>query len=223
MKKLLILLLFPAISFAFNFPGAGGGHLRIPVKSFGEIKFGEVVKQKYDFSCGSAALASLLTHHYNMPITEATVFEEMFKYGDKEKVEKKGFSMLDMKNFLSRRGLNSDGYTLTIKDVAKLAMPSIALVNYNGYNHFVVVKGVADNKVLVGDPSIGMHIIDEDKFDKSSNGIFLFIRDYTEIAKASFNKKENWDHSVPEAPSRMAFIQRLPHLTDLMLPTEYDY
>lgn len=223
MKKLLILLLFPAISFAFNFPGAGGGHLRIPVKSFGEIKFGEVVKQKYDFSCGSAALASLLTHHYNMPITEATVFEEMFKYGDKEKVEKKGFSMLDMKNFLSRRGLNSDGYTLTIKDVAKLAMPSIALVNYNGYNHFVVVKGVADNKVLVGDPSIGMHIIDEDKFDKSSNGIFLFIRDYTEIAKASFNKKENWDHSAPEAPSRMAFIQRLPHLTDLMLPTEYDY
>lgn len=223
MKKLLILLFFPVASFALNLPGAGGGHLRVPVKSFGEIKFGEVVKQKYDFSCGSAALASLLTHHYNMPITEATVFEEMFKYGDKEKIEKKGFSMLDMKKFLSRRGLNSDGYTLTVKDVAKLAMPTIALVNYNGYNHFVVVKGVVDNKVLVGDPSIGLHIIEEDKFDKSSNGIFLFIRDNTAIAKASFNQKEDWEHSAPAAPSRMAFIQRLPHLTDLMLPTEFDY
>ncbi|WP_188629695.1 C39 family peptidase [Oceanisphaera marina] len=223
MKKLLILLFFPVASFALNLPGAGGGHLRVPVKSFGEIKFGEVVKQKYDFSCGSAALASLLTHHYNMPITEATVFEEMFKYGDKEKIEKKGFSMLDMKKFLSRRGLNSDGYTLKVKDVAKLAMPTIALVNYNGYNHFVVVKGVEDNKVLVGDPSIGMHVIEEEKFDKSSNGIFLFIRDNTDIAKASFNQREDWEHSAPAAPSRMAFIQRMPHLTDLMLPTEFDY
>ena len=223
MKKLLILLYFPVASYSLTMPGAAGGHLRVPVKSFGEIKFGEVVKQKYDFSCGSAALASLLTHHYNMPITEATVFEEMFKYGDKEKIEKKGFSMLDMKKFLSRRGLNSDGYTLKVKDVAKLAMPTIALVNYNGYNHFVVVKGVEDNKVLVGDPSIGMHVIEEEKFDKSSNGIFLFIRDNTDIAKASFNQREDWEHSAPAAPSRMAFIQRMPHLTDLMLPTEFDY
>ncbi|MFP2770254.1 C39 family peptidase [Oceanisphaera sp. KMM 10153] len=224
MKKLLLLLvLFPVVSFALNLPGAGGGHLRVPVKSFGEIKFGEVVKQQYDFSCGSAALASLLTHHYGMPFTEATIFEEMFKFGDKKKIEEKGFSMLDMKNFLARRGLKADGYQLTRDDVTKLGIPSIALVNYNGYNHFVVVKGVMDDTVLIGDPSIGLHIMDGDEFDKSSNGIFLFIRDNTEFAKSSFNQKEDWDHSAPSAPSRMALMQRLPHLTDLMLPSEYDY
>lgn len=185
MKKLIFLfLLVPCLSFAVNLPGVGGGSFRVPVKSFSEIKFGEVVKQQYDFSCGSAALASLLTHHYDMPITEATIFEEMFKYGDKEKIEEKGFSMLDMKNFLARRSLNADGYQLNISDVAKLEMPSIALVNYNGYNHFVVVKGSKNNKVLVGDPSIGLHIMNDEIFDKSSNGIFFFIRDNTEIAKA---------------------------------------
>ncbi|GAA3548226.1 C39 family peptidase [Zobellella aerophila] len=224
MKKLLLMMVFfPAVTFALNLPGTGGGHLRVPVKSFGEIKFGEVVKQQYDFSCGSAALASLLTHHYGMPFTEATVFEEMFKFGDKDKIEKKGFSMLDMKEFLARRGLKADGYRLEREDIINLGIPAIALVNYNGYNHFVVVKGVMDDKVLVGDPSLGLHIMDGESFDKSSNGIFLFIRDSTELAKASFNQKEDWEHSAPNAPSRMAFMQQLPHLTDLMLPSEYDY
>ncbi|MBR9830015.1 MAG: C39 family peptidase [Oceanospirillales bacterium] len=224
MRKLLFFLFFfPAVSFALNLPGAGGGHLRVPVKSFGEIKFGEVVKQQYDFSCGAAALASLLTHHYGMPFTEATIFEEMFKYGDKGKIEEKGFSMLDMKHFLSRRGIKSDGYKLKRDDVLKLGIPSIALVNYNGYNHFVVVKGMVDDKVLVGDPAMGLHIMEGKDFDKSSNGIFLFIRDNTDLAKASFNQREDWEHSAPNAPSRMALIQRLPHLTDLMLPSEYDY
>lgn len=224
MKKLVFLLVFfPTLSFAINLPGVGGGNFNVPVKNFSEIKFGDVVKQQYDFSCGSAALASLLTHHYDMPLTEATIFEEMFKFGDKIKIEEKGFSMLDMKSFLARRGLSADGYELKISDVAKLEMPSIALVNYNGYNHFVVVKGSRDDKILIGDPSIGLHIMNDELFDKSSNGIFFFIRDKTEFAKSSFNKKGDWEHSAPSAPSKMALMQRLPHLTDLMLPSEYDY
>ena len=197
--------------------------MRVPVQSFSEIKFGEVVKQKYDFSCGSAALASLLSHHYNMPMTEGLIFEEMFRFGDKAKIEEKGFSMLDMKNFLARRGLKSDGFRLETAKMAELEMPAIALVNYSGYNHFVVIKGIKDNKVLVGDPSVGLHIMETEAFDAASNGVFLLIRDKVEVAKAGFNKASDWEHSAPEAPSRMALIQRLPHLTDLMLPSEYDY
>lgn len=224
MKKLLwMMIFFPAFCFALNFPGAGGSRLRVPVQSFSEIKFGEVVKQKYDFSCGSAALASFLSHHYGMPMTEEKVFEEMFKYGDKKKIEKQGFSMLDMKNFLARRGLKADGFELGREDIVELGIPAIALVNYSGYNHFVVVKGVMDDKVLVGDPALGLHIVSAEDFDKSSNGIFLFVRDKVDLAKSGFNKKKDWEHSAPDAPSRMALMQRLPHLTDLMLPSEYDY
>lgn len=224
MKKLLwMVVFFPAASFALNLPGAGGARLRVPVQSFSEIKFGEVVKQKYDFSCGSAALASLLSHHYNMPMTEEKIFEEMFRFGDKAKIEEKGFSMLDMKNFLARRGLKSDGFRLETARMADLEMPAIALVNYSGYNHFVVIKGIKDNKVLVGDPSVGLHIMETEAFDAASNGVFLLIRDKVEVAKAGFNKASDWEHSAPEAPSRMALMQRLPHLTDLMLPSEYDY
>ena len=223
-KKILILMaLFPAVSFALNLPGAGGARLRVPVQSFSEIKFGEVVKQQYDFSCGSAALASLLSHHYGMDVSEEDVFEDMFRFGDKEKIEKFGFSMLDMKRFLSRRGLSSEGFRMTREDITNLGLPAIALVNYDGYNHFVVVKGISDNKVLIGDPSLGLHISDAESFDKSSNGVFLVIKDKVDLARASFNKKENWEHSAPNAPTSMALRQRLPHLTELMLPADKLY
>lgn len=218
-KKLLLLVaFFPAASFALSLPG-----FKVPVKSFSEIQFGEVVRQQYDFSCGSAALASLLSHHYNLQFTEEQIFDEMYRFGDKDKIEKQGFSMLDMKKFLARRGLVSEGYRMNRDDILTLGIPAIALVNYEGYNHFVVVKGISEDKVLIGDPSLGMHIIDGESFDKSSNGVFLMIKDKVELAKTSFNKKENWEHSLPNAPTSMALRQRLPHLTDLMLPADKLY
>ncbi|WP_445395745.1 C39 family peptidase [Zobellella sp. An-6] len=217
-KILLLVALFPAASFALSLPG-----FKVPVKSYSEIQFGEVVRQQYDFSCGSAALASLLSHHYDLQFTEEQIFEEMYRLGDKDKIETQGFSMLDMKKFLARRGLDSEGYRMNRDDIISMGIPAIALVNYEGYNHFVVVKGIDEDKVLIGDPSLGMHIIDGESFDKSSNGVFLLIKDKVELAKASFNKKENWEHSLPNAPTSMALRQRLPHLTDLMLPADKLY
>ncbi|MBL1377462.1 C39 family peptidase [Zobellella iuensis] len=217
-KILLLVAFFPAASFALSLPG-----FKVPVKSFAEVRFGEVIRQQYDFSCGSAALASLLTHHYNMPFTEAQIFEEMYRLGDKDKIETQGFSMLDMKNFLARRGLDAEGYRMNRQDILSLGIPAIALVNYEGYNHFVVVKGITEDKVLIGDPSLGLHVIDAEGFDKSSNGVFLLIKDKMDIAKASFNNQDNWEHSAPNAPTSMALRQKLPHFTELMLPADRIY
>src|SRR5580658_2885474 len=68
-----------------------------PVTTLKELRFRRVVKQAYDFSCGSAALATLLTYHYNYPVLEDSVLKAMFAEGDKEKIRKEGFSMLDLK------------------------------------------------------------------------------------------------------------------------------
>ena len=64
------------------------------VVSIREARFQTVIQQRYDFSCGSAALATLLTYHYGAPVTEAQVFEAMYKAGDKEKIHREGFSLV---------------------------------------------------------------------------------------------------------------------------------
>src|SRR5262245_14064470 len=77
--------------------GPGGAQWRQPVRSMKELRFRGVVGQQYDFSCGAAAVATLLTHHLEAPTPENNVFANMWKNGDRERIQKVGFSLLDMK------------------------------------------------------------------------------------------------------------------------------
>src|SRR3546814_10919743 len=63
-----------------------GGSFSIPVTSLKEKRWTNVVRQQYDFSCGSAAVATLLTYHYETPVDEARAFEEMFVRGNQAKI-----------------------------------------------------------------------------------------------------------------------------------------
>src|SRR4030065_751601 len=60
----LALLALPALSQAGSvmLPGVTGGNYQIHVRSMKDKHFRSTVHQKYDFSCGSAALATLLTN-----------------------------------------------------------------------------------------------------------------------------------------------------------------
>jgi predicted double-glycine peptidase len=56
--------------------GIGGGAITMNVESFQEKKYKATLAQQYDFSCGSAALATLLTYNYNIPVSEQDVFKD---------------------------------------------------------------------------------------------------------------------------------------------------
>lgn len=72
-------------------PGIGGD-VRVEINSYENRRFDIVMRQQYDFSCGSAAVASLLAFHYQDQVTEHDVFVEMLALADEEKVRKHGFS-----------------------------------------------------------------------------------------------------------------------------------
>ncbi len=172
--------------------GIGGGFVSVPVQSLAEARFARVIKQKYDFSCGSAALATLLTYHYNRPTTEQVVFKAMFNHGNKATIEKKGFSMLDMKGYLKTIGYNANGYRIPLDRFAKARVPAITLINVNGYEHFVVVKGVDADDVLVGDPALGSRIIPRETFKTISNGLYFVLLDDYDVGHKFFNDREDW-------------------------------
>ncbi|WP_204283799.1 C39 family peptidase, partial [Klebsiella pneumoniae] len=66
--------------------------------------FRTVVRQQYDYSCGSAAVATLLRYHYGRPTVESDVFSAMWRSGDQAQIKRAGFSMLDMKRYLDSQG-----------------------------------------------------------------------------------------------------------------------
>ncbi len=157
-------------------PGLSGG-LQVEVRSFKEQRFSSVMQQQYDFSCGSAAIASLLTYHYDHEVTEQEVFSGMFSLADPEKVRREGFSMLDMKRFLESEGYQADGFRMPLTGLRdKVRLPVIVLLNLNGFRHFVVIKGISENEVFVGDPARGLKAYSRVEFEDYWNGAAFVIR-----------------------------------------------
>lgn len=178
--------------------GAGGA-FSVPVTSHKEARLQTVVQQQYDFSCGSAAVATLLTYHYEIPVTETESFEFMYRTGDQEKIKQEGFSMLDMKRFLDSKGLHSDGFRLSLDRLGEIGVPGIALINTRGYRHFVVVRGMRHGKVLLADPVAGSVAVDRAIFEQMWNGVILAARGEADIARKHFNDSRDWN-AWPAAP-----------------------
>lgn len=179
-------------------PGDQGNTYNVPVTSLREARFRTTVRQKYDFSCGSAAVATLLTYQYNYPMTEETVFANMYVNGDQAKIRTEGFSLLDMKRFLESRGFEADGYELPLSKLEETKIPAIVLVVENGYHHFVVVKGVMGNRVLIGDPALGTRALERDHFEQIWDSHLLFVI-HNRVESARFNLAADW-RVAPSGP-----------------------
>lgn len=175
-----------------------GGAYSLPVTSLKSARFIAMIRQQYDFSCGSAALSTLLTYHYDYKVNEEQVFIEMFRGGDQAKIRQDGFSLLDMKRYLENHGFEADGFEATLDELVTAGIPAIVLINDNGYNHFVVVKGIREGRVLIGDPSGGVRSLPRPTFEALwTNGILFVIRSHQQAAR--FNLAAEWAR-VPRAP-----------------------
>jgi predicted double-glycine peptidase len=172
--------------------GEAGANYSVRVMSWWEIPFRSVIRQKYDYSCGSAAVATLLTYHYRLRTPEQFAFERMWEAGDQAIIRKSGFSMLDMKNLLSDIGYRAEGVRISIDEIGARKLPAIVLLNLNGYKHFVVVKGVRSGTVLVGDPMLGLSQYSKADFAKVWNGIALAVLVPPKPAAPAFNLASDW-------------------------------
>jgi predicted double-glycine peptidase len=140
-----------------------------------ESKFTEMVPQKTDFSCGAAALATILKYGYAEDISEKQIIKEMLKINDPEVIKNKGFSLLDLKNYLKTRGMKGKGYKVKPGVLKILKIPVIVLLDTGGYKHFVVVKKSRNGKVYVSDPALGHKIIPENEFVEGWNNIVFVV------------------------------------------------
>ena len=198
-----LLAALPLSVFAGNveLPAEIGVGFSVPIKSMkdmlAEIRFRSTVRQKYDYSCGSAAVATLLTYHYQRPVSEEDAIKFMYSRGDQAKIQREGFSLLDIKTYLESYGYKADGFQVPLDKLIATSTPAITLIRDNGYNHFVVVKGVRDDTVLLGDPVVGSRIMSRADFEKLWVSKILFVI-HNRPDVAQFNVATHW-HVRPTA------------------------
>lgn len=194
MKRwLLMLALLPGFALAgtIEMPRLSGGDYHVRVTSLKEARFRNTIHQQYDFSCGSAAVATLLTYQYGYAVSEQTAFAQMYAQGNRARIAREGFSLLDIKRFLAARGFDADGFVVPLDKLEDEHLPAIVLMNERGYRHFVVVKGLADGRVLVGDPARGTRSMSRARFEEQwKNHLLFVIHNYRN--RAVFNSRDDW-------------------------------
>jgi uncharacterized protein len=168
-----------------------------PVRSLIEMRHDRVVVQKWDLSCGAAALATILNFQHNDPVDEREIAIGLM--GREEYVEnptliqiRQGFSLLDLKRYVDGRGYEGIGYgKLSIDDLIERA-PIMVPIDTNGYNHFVIFRGIAGNRVLLADPAWGNRTMTVDAFKKS-------WLDYPEFGHVGFVVAARGGKAAPNA------------------------
>lgn len=117
-----------------------------------------LVRQRFDYSCGAAALATLLRFGLNHSVTEQEIVDDLFRglsQADSAIREKEGFSLLDLQKVAEGRGYRAQGFRLEPEHLAQLQGPVIVFLEALGYRHYAVLKGVRGDRVYLADPSRG--------------------------------------------------------------------
>jgi predicted double-glycine peptidase len=128
------------------------------VKSLKDFRDENLVKQRYDYSCGAAAMATLLRYGLNRPVSEKDIVEDLFDGLSAEEAavrEREGFSLFDLQQVAQRRGYRAQGFRLEPEHLSSLQGPVIVFLETLGYRHYAVLKGVRGDRVYLADPSRG--------------------------------------------------------------------
>ncbi len=148
----------------------------VTIKPQEVLKFKNIVHQAYDYSCGSAALVTVINSYLGIDISERDAMEGMMAHGEREKiVARRGFSLLDMKRYLATIGAEGNGFRGTITDLEALKVPAVVPIDYAGFKHFVVFRGIRDGKVFIADPAMGQIIFSMAEFTEHWDNGTLFV------------------------------------------------
>jgi uncharacterized protein len=179
---------------------------RAPVRSLLELRQERVVIQKWDLSCGAAALATILNYQHGDHVSEreiALALVQRAEYlADPKLVRRRqGFSLLDLKRYVDARGYEGRGYgQLQLGDLEARA-PIMVPIDTHGYSHFVVFRGRSGSRVLLADPAFGNRSMTVARFMQA-------WLEHPEFGRVGFVVERRDGHALPNrlAPTAREFV-----------------
>ena len=118
-------------------------------RSWTELRDASVIKQRFDYSCGASALASLLSLHYGLEIEERDILERY------EFDRTLGVSFTGLAEIARGLGFAASGVSIRYETLVKARVPLLLFVRVDGQGHFSVLKAVSERGVVLADPAWG--------------------------------------------------------------------
>jgi len=138
-------------------PPIANFNIDVKVKTWKNLRDARIVKQKFDYSCGAASMATLLNEFYGQSLTEVALLKAMDK-GDGRA------SFDDMARVLPEFGFRGVGYALSFEQLSQLKIPIIVYLKYRKDDHFSVLRGIDKNTVWLADPAFGNRTYSKSQF-----------------------------------------------------------
>jgi hypothetical protein len=156
------------------------GNMRVekPLKTWKDALEQNIVMQKFDYSCGAGALATLMRYYFQENITEAEILNDIVKNLSETEIKKRkidGFSLFDLQQFAKRRGYQAVGVKLPFATLPELQGPILVYLETIDYLHFAVLRGVKGDRVFLADPGRGNMRMSIDEFAKEWSGVALVL------------------------------------------------
>ena len=127
-------------------------------QNYKQLKQRNIVMQKRDFSCGAAALATVLQYFWGDNVTEDQILIAIEKILTPEEMQdriKKGLAISDLRRAAVELGYLSSIGTMTFSQLCESRVPLVVGISHAGYDHFVVYKGTDGEWVYLADPIRG--------------------------------------------------------------------
>ena len=131
---------------------------RRDVKSWLELRNQNVVLQQRDYSCGAAALATLIRYHWGDPATETQLLREVVRMLTHEEMKERiqnGLALTDLRRVAVRIGYLATIGRLDFEKLRESKVPLIVGIVVDDFDHFVVYRGTDGYYVYLADPIRG--------------------------------------------------------------------
>jgi predicted double-glycine peptidase len=129
------------------------------VESWQGLKRKNVVMQAREYSCGAAALATLLRYYWDdTTATEAKYLTELAKMLTPQETADRiqnGLTLTDLRRLAVQTGYQASIGTLTFEKLTESKVPLVLGVTVQEYRHFVVFRGSDGEYVYLADPMRG--------------------------------------------------------------------
>lgn len=105
------------------------------------------------------------------------------------KTNDNGTSVYDIVEASNKLGLKSNAYMCKYNNLKKILWPFIAHIKLDGkYDHFVIIRKIKNNKIIIEDPIRGKVTYDKDTFLKEWSNVIITFNKTNELVKENDKK-----------------------------------
>jgi predicted double-glycine peptidase len=154
-----------------------------------------IVMQKYDYSCGAASLATVCRYFWNDNVTEKDFLEAVLQTLSAEELKDRmenGLSLTDLRKAAVKKGYVASSGKRSLQQLRQAKVPVIVRISKNDYDHFVVFRGIIEDRVFLADPvrgnirvSIPVFLSEWNNGNATDGVIFVVAKPYTKPPESS--------------------------------------